>query len=303
MKHCILSSWFLIVCCAVCCLVVPAPVMAQQAAADSKISGKRISEDGSEQLRVMSFNIRYGLAKDGDNSWPNRDSFVADVAKEFRPDLLGIQEAMGFQADYLKQQMPDWKYFGTSRDANNQGEQCGIFVRASRFEILNDGQFWLSETPDIKFSKSWDSSLPRIATWVHLKDKVTGKNIVYLNTHFDHRGAEARLKSAQIIREFVDKRKKNHTIIVTGDFNCGVQSLPYNALLATDRLNDTWQTAHPTKTMKEGTFNGFQGKDDGARIDWVLCSPSFSVIEAVIVKTSRNGKFPSDHFPVTAVLK
>ncbi|MEP3480452.1 MAG: endonuclease/exonuclease/phosphatase family protein [Fuerstiella sp.] len=283
--------------------MVTAPVVGQQAEANSKFSDKNVSKDGSDQLRVMSFNIRYGLAKDGDNSWPNRDSFVADVAKEFHPDLLGIQEAMGFQADYLKQHMPDWKYFGTSRDANHQGEQCGIFVRLSRFEILNDGQFWLSESPDTKFSKSWDSSLPRIATWVHLKDKVTGTQIVYLNTHFDHRGAEARLKSAQIIRKFVDQQKKNHAIIVTGDFNCDFQSRPYDALLASERLQDTWRLTHPTKTVNDGTFNGFQGKDDGARIDWVLCSPSFQVIDAAIVKTSQDGKYPSDHFPVTAILK
>lgn len=263
----------------------------------------KASPSAERELRVMSFNIRYGLAKDGENRWSKRDTFVADVVTDFQPDLLGIQEAMGFQADFLKTNLTEWKYFGSSRDQNPDGEQCGIFVRTGRFEVLEDGQFWLSETPQVKFSKSWDSSLPRIATWVRLRDRVTSRKVLFLNTHFDHRGAKARFQSAVVIREFVDQQPKDQSMIVTGDFNCAIKSAPYTALLATDRLNDTWMTKNPSPLPNEGTFNGFQGKDDGARIDWVLCSPDFSVVNADIVKTSRNGKFPSDHFPVTAVLR
>lgn len=302
MKNCVSLSRFAFVFFAVGCSAALGQ-QGQEVAQPVSAAGISALENNNEELRVMSFNVRFGLANDGDNSWPKRDSFVADVAKEFRPDLLGIQEAMGFQAEYLKLQLPKWKYVGASRDANKDGEQCGIFVRAARFEILDDGQFWLSEKPDKKFSKSWDSSLPRIATWVQLKDKVTGRQIMYLNTHFDHRGAEARFQAAGIIGAFVDKQQKNMAIIVTGDFNCAFQSRPYEALLATDRLQDTWLKMKHAKPPKEGTFNGFRGKDDGPRIDWVLCSPDFRVVNAEIVKTSRDGKYPSDHFPVTAVLK
>lgn len=256
-----------------------------------------------DELRVMSFNIRYGLANDGDDSWPKRDTFVADVIKDFDPDLLGIQEAMGFQAEFLKQQLPDWKYFGASRDPNPNGEQCGIFVKTQRFQIVEDGQFWLSETPDEKFSKSWDSSLPRIATWVRLRNRKTNRTILYLNTHFDHRGAEARFQAARIIREFLARQPDTESLVVTGDFNCGYQSKPYTELLQAKRLKDTWREVTNEHPGKEGTFNGFKGTDNGDRIDWVLCSKELKVVDAQIVKTSREGKYPSDHFPVTAVLK
>lgn len=261
------------------------------------------SKSAASDLKVMSFNIRYGLANDGENSWPKRNGFVADVVKEFAPDLLGLQEAMGLQVEFMKTKLPDWKYFGASRDENPNGEQCGIFIRTERCEVLKDGQFWLSQTPDQKFSKSWDSSLPRIATWVRLRDRTTGRRILFLNTHFDHRGSVARFHAGRIIREFVEEQPKEDSIIVTGDFNCAIKSRPYEALLATDRLQDTWLKMNPTPLPNEGTFNGFQGKDDGARIDWVLCSPNFSIVDADIVKTARDGKYPSDHFPVTAILK
>ena len=256
-----------------------------------------------QHLNVMSFNIRYGLANDGNNSWPYRSGFVTDVIQEFAPDLLGIQEAMGFQAKFLKLQLPEFQHFGASRDANPNGEQCGIFVRTSRFDILTDGQFWLSETPDKKYSKSWDASLTRIATWVQLKDKNTKRQLLFLNTHFDHRGAESRIQAAAIIRKFIDKQTQVQSVIVTGDFNCSVGSKPHQTLLVNNRLQDTWQKFGKVPSAHEGTFHGFQGNDTGARIDWVLCSRELKVIEANIVKTSKAGKYPSDHFPVTAVLK
>src|SRR6056297_3048996 len=132
------------------------------------LSSLLLSESAAEDaaLRVMSFNIRYGSANDGDNHWKTRDSFVIDVIRDFNPDLLGTQETLGFQAKYLQGQLPEMVYVGTSRDANPDGEQCGILYRKDRFEQLEAGQFWLSDTPLVKFSKSWDSSLPRIATWV-----------------------------------------------------------------------------------------------------------------------------------------
>lgn len=278
----------------VCLILLSCPVLGQAVQSNSP--------DGGE-LRVMSFNIRYGLAKDGDDSWPNRDRFVADVVNDFSPDLLGIQEALSFQAEFLKSQLSGWKYFGASRDANPNGEQCGIFVRTDRFEIIEDGQFWLSETPNEKYSKSWDSSLPRIATWVRLRDRKTDRRVLFLNTHFDHRGSEARFQAARTIREFLDKQPEDASLIVTGDFNCGYQSKPYSELLKTKRLQDTWLQFSGDRPAKEGTFNGFRGKDDGARIDWVLSSSDFTVTDARIVKTSRESRYPSDHFPVTAVLK
>ena len=131
--------------------------------------------DGSPELRVMSFNIRYGTADDGKDIWANRQELVVTVIKAFAPDLMGTQETLPFQAKYIHEQLSEYTYIGWSRDQSETGEQCGIFVRKERFEIIESGQFWLSETPDEKFSKSWDSSLPRVVTWTRLKEKTADK--------------------------------------------------------------------------------------------------------------------------------
>ena len=121
-----------------------------------------VQDEGSPELKVMSFNIRYGTADDGKDIWANRQELVVTVIKAFAPDLMGTQETLPFQAKYIHEQLSEYTYIGWSRDQSETGEQCGIFVRKERFEIIESGQFWLSETPDEKFSKSWDSSLPRV---------------------------------------------------------------------------------------------------------------------------------------------
>lgn len=260
------------------------------------------AEDPSQAVRVMSFNIRFGTASDGQNHWDLRHSLVDEAIRRFDPDLLGTQETIRFQADYLKQQLPHLTYVGWSRDANKNGEQCGVMFRTERFELLDSGQFWLSETPDSKFSKSWDSSLPRVATWVRLRERRSNSQLVFLNTHFDHKGQVARRESAGVIRRFVEDLPDSLPLIVTGDFNCGEDSKPYAHLVASDRLNDTFRLAHPQRGTEEGTFNGFAGVATGARIDWILASPHWNVQSASIDRFVQEGRYPSDHFPVTAVL-
>lgn len=260
-----------------------------------------LADDAS--MRVMSFNIRYGSANDGDDHWKTRDSFVVDVIRDFDPDLLGTQETLGFQAKYLQDQLPQMIYVGSSRDDNPDGEQCGILYCRDRFEQLDAGQFWLSETPQVKFSKSWDSSLPRIATWVRLLDRISKQQLLFVNTHFDHQGQIARQQSAAAIRTFAESQPQSLPVIITGDFNCAEDSEPYATLLGATRLVDSFRIVHPQRQSLEGTFNGFKGTSDGARIDWILCSPEWQVQSAEINRTNRNGKYPSDHYPVSTILK
>ncbi|MCA9059116.1 MAG: endonuclease/exonuclease/phosphatase family protein [Planctomycetaceae bacterium] len=264
------------------------------------------AEDGRAEdgvIRVMSFNLRYGTANDGENHWNRRDAFVADVIRSFNPDLLGTQETMGLQADYLRAQLTGMAYIGTSRDQNANGEQCGVLYRRDRFDERESGQFWLSETPEVQFSQSWDSSLPRIATWVRLLDRTTKREFLFLNTHFDHRGEVARLRAAELIRRFVEQRAATMPVIVIGDFNCAEGAPPYKALLSSKRLADSFRIIHREHQADEGTFNGFLGTTDGARIDWILCSPEWKVMAAGIDRSARAGRYPSDHFPVHAVLQ
>jgi len=266
-------------------------------------------DEGPPELRVMSFNIRYGSANDGKDSWTNRQKLVVTVIKASAPDLMGTQETLPFQATYINKQLPEYTYIGWPRDQSENGEQCGIFVRKERFEIIESGQFWLSETPDEKFSKSWDSSLPRVVTWTRLKDRkskkrsATGREFLFANTHFDHRGTEARKQSAMLLRRRLSEMAPKLAIIVTGDFNCDQGSEPYRELLEENVLTDSFRVLHPTREDNEGTFHGFSGTPGAARIDWILATEQFKATEAAIDRTHADGRYPSDHFPVSTVFQ
>lgn len=266
------------------------------------------ADDAATPVRVMTFNIRYGTAGDGENHWDKRKEFLAATIHAFNPDLLGTQETLAFQRDYLADKMPGYGVFAAGRDdGKDAGEMAALYWRQSRFEKLDGGHFWLSEAPDKPGSKGWDAALPRIATWVKLRDRTTprAKPLLFANTHFDHRGQRARTESAKLIRERVAKLGEGCTLIVTGDFNAEEGGEPYKALFAADSpLVDVFRIAHPTRAADEGTFTGFRAtKTSGPRIDWIGSSRDWSVTSAAIDRTAKDGRTPSDHFPVTAVLK
>lgn len=270
--------------------------------------------DAAEPLRVMSFNIRYGTAKDGPNHWDLRKDFVVETIQAFKPDLLGTQETLGFQRDYLAEKLPGYTVIGVGRDdGGEKGEMMAVYVRKERFDILASGHFWLSETPEVIGSKSWDSSLPRMVTWVDLKDKQAPEapEIKWYNTHFDHLGIEARKQAARLLRERVEAVQFK-AVIVTGDFNSAETSEAYRTLFrqpegATSAvLSDTFRSLPKDKQRFEnvGTANSFvPTRRNGGRIDWIGVSDQFQVLSAEIDYTERDGRTPSDHFPVTAVVE
>ena len=263
----------------------------------------------AEPLRVMSFNIRYGSANDGENHWDRRKSLVTKTIRDFDPDLLGTQETLSFQADYIAAEIPNYTYFGRSR-MKTPNEHCGIFFRSERFTQLAGGHFWLSEKPDTPESKSWDSSLPRMVTWVLLNDHQNedGDPILFVNTHFDHQGEVARLESAKLIRKRLESLRQlahDPLVVVTGDFNTGESTPPYQALVAgNQRIMDTYRATYPERGPEEGTFNGWRGRKSGPRIDWVLADRRYQVHSANIVDVAFDeNRYPSDHFPVTAIVQ
>jgi len=177
-------------------------------------------ENPASDLRVMSFNIRFGSANDGPNAWPNRRDLLFETIRKFSPDLLGTQETLGFQRDDLAAALPGYDVLAAGRDdGHEKGEMMALFYRKDRFEKLAGGHFWLSETPDQPGSKSWDSSLPRMVTWVKLRDKKEPgtKPIAFFNTHFDHRGVKARAESARVIQSQIQSFAKDCRVILTGD--------------------------------------------------------------------------------------
>jgi endonuclease/exonuclease/phosphatase family metal-dependent hydrolase len=261
----------------------------------------------AEPLRVMSFNIRYATAPDGENAWSRRSDLLVDTIRRFNPDLLGTQEVLASQADFLSEQFSDDKFVGVGRDdGKRHGEFSALLYRSSRFELVDSGTFWLSEKPDRPGSKSWDSSLPRIATWVRLRDRANaGHEFCFLNTHWDHRGPKARLESAGIIRRWLAEHAAGVPIIVTGDLNAGEETDAYRVLASADgppQLLDSYRTLHAEQKPDEATFHGFSGKRDGVRIDFILHTPDFKTKQAEIDRANQQGRYPSDHYPVTALL-
>lgn len=267
--------------------------------------------DRAAPVKVMSFNIRYGAANDGENRWAKRSYLVAETITLFDPDLLGGQEVLKFQAQFLKQLLPEFGFHGVGReDGTEKGEFVPLLYRKSRFDLVDAGHFWLSETPEVAGSKSWDSSLPRMASWVKLSDKQdAGKQLVFINTHFDHRGKQARLESAKLIRERADQFVADGLpVIITGDFNTTEDLTPYEALTGAgadgaDGFVDSYRAAHPVRQSDEASSSRWTGHRDGSRIDWVLHSPDFVTLQSSINYTNEEGRYPSDHYPVQAVLR
>jgi endonuclease/exonuclease/phosphatase family metal-dependent hydrolase len=265
--------------------------------------------DTGRDVRVMSFNIRYGSADDGPNAWPHRKDFLLETIRAFGPDLLGTQETLAGQRDDLAAALTDYGLLAAGRDDGREaGEMMALFYRKARFEKLDGGHFWLSETPDTPGSKSWDSSLPRMVTWVKLRDRTDpdGPPVFFFNTHFDHRGPEARRQSAKLIRQKIVSLAAGGRVVLTGDFNSAEGSDPYNLLFGpgAPALRDAYRVAHPERAPGEGTFTNFRaGSTRGGRIDWIGVSPGWEVREASIDRTARNGRTPSDHYPVTAILR
>ncbi|MGI9516016.1 MAG: endonuclease/exonuclease/phosphatase family protein [Pirellulaceae bacterium] len=259
-------------------------------------------------MKVMSFNIRYGTAEDGDNHWDLRRELVRETIRVFDPDLLGLQEALKFQGEHLQQQFPEYQFVGRGRDEEpDQGEFSPVMFRRDRFELIDSGHFWLSENPDEPGSQGWDAALPRMVTWVRLRDRAhSGAELVFANTHFDHKGSDARAGAAQLIRHRLIDNDAT-PLILAGDFNTACESAPWQSLIGDAEngqrtLIDSYRVIFPT-AGNEGTSNHWIAKRDGPRIDWILHSQEFVTVNAGINYHNLRGRYPSDHYPVQAVLR
>jgi len=257
-------------------------------------------------LRVMSFNIRYGSADDGDDAWPLRQDMVLRVIREFEPSVLGVQEALRFQLDEIRPAFPHFREIGLGRDDGKQaGEYSAILYDDRRLDVLDAGTFWLSDTPNRPGSTSWGNSITRIVTWARFQDAAGDATFYVFNTHWDHESQPSRERSADLLLERIAAREFPDPVLVLGDFNAGETNPAFVRLTtATDELalRDTFRELHP-EAVNVGTFNGFTGETTGEKIDAVLVSRDWEVLEAEIIRVSRAGHYPSDHFPVTAVVR
>jgi endonuclease/exonuclease/phosphatase family metal-dependent hydrolase len=279
----------------------------------------------ADALKVMSFNIRYGTARDGDNAWELRRGAVVEVIEAFGAEVLGLQEALNFQLEELGAALPRYERIGVGRDDGIEaGEYAAILVDRSRLEVLAQGTFWFSDTPAVPGSTSWGNDIPRICTWARLRDRASGRAFQVYNVHWDHISQPSRERSAELLMRTIARQvlsgedpsasDQPEPVIVTGDFNAGEANPAFRRLLgvrsearevleAPERaLLDTFRLLHPA-ARDVGTFNGFEGDTSGEKIDAILVSEEWEVVAAEIVRATPEGRHPSDHFPVTATLR
>ena len=260
------------------------------------------------KLNVMTFNIRYPNRIDGPNYWDQRVELVANTIKEANPDILGVQEAFRAQLDDLKPHLAEYAEVGVGReDGVNQGEYSAILYKPARLEPLENGTFWYSDTPEVPGSVSWGNKVTRICTWGRFRDKPTGRAFYLFNSHWDHESEPARDRSARMLADRVVARAHpKDPVILTGDFNTVETSEPLKYLLggikgAPAVFRDVFRALHPD-TADTCTFHVWKGVTEGPRIDYILTEPSASAESCSIVRTAFDGRYPSDHFPVTAAV-
>ena len=272
---------------------------------------KATAADDDGQFRVMSFNMRLATTADGDNAWEFRKETFVEVVKENDPLLLGVQEALWTQMEYLDGALEGYKWIGVGRDdGEKKGEFMSIFYKEDAVELLDSGTFWLSQTPD-KPGKGWDAMCCRTVTWGKFRCKKSGKEFVYANTHLDHVGTIARKKGAQLVLER-SWELTNHgelPFFVSGDFNVTKESEAYKTITGgTDDipgLVDTNMVAKEHDIAQPYTFHnwGRVPADKGAIIDFIFVNDKVNVEKFKINPLKHsNGRYASDHVSVVATL-
>jgi endonuclease/exonuclease/phosphatase family metal-dependent hydrolase len=254
----------------------------------------------AQPLRVMTFNVRFLTTNDGANNWDARRDLVADMLRAEDPDVIGTQELFKRQGDDIVERVPQFAWFGEGRGGGDADEHMGVFYRKDRLRVLESGNFWLSDTPDVPGSRTWGNIYPRMVTWARFARIADGTTFTLYNTHLPYRDIDepARIRCAELIRDRLDKLPKSERVILTGDFNTTSESRVHATL--TNSLTDLWTTA-PQRSGPEGTFHDFTGKPQ-RRIDWILVR-GLAASRIETVTTQRDGRYPSDHFPVVAELE
>jgi endonuclease/exonuclease/phosphatase family metal-dependent hydrolase len=255
-------------------------------------------------FRVMTYNVRFDQVEDDQNQWEFRKNRLISLIQDHESDLLGVQEPLPEQVADLKEALPEFDEYGVGcDDGDNQGEFNIIFYRFARFELLDKGTFWLSETPDIPGSKGWDANKTRICSWVKLRDRQTQQSLYYFNTHFDHSGVTARLESARLLLARIQTIADSLTpVILTGDLNTDPDSDPYHTITTNSSLQDAINLTETPHDGPNGTWTTFSVAENiGDRIDYIFVTPqNIRVLKHAILTDSNNEYYPSNHLPVLA---
>jgi endonuclease/exonuclease/phosphatase family metal-dependent hydrolase len=269
------------------------------------------------ELLVMTFNIRYGSADDGENSWEKRKDLAFDVLRKHGPDVVGLQEALRSQIDDIRATLPEYAEIGVGRDdGRTGGEYSAILYKKDRLVVTESGTFWLSDTPEACGSITWGNNCTRVCTWGRFVPKSPGKAFYMFNTHLDHISQYSRERSAVLLSTRICDRAQKDPFILTGDFNVGEDNLVVRYFRGEQELHiagdghsrnpipliDTFRALH-NDAAEVGTFHSFKGSRSNAKIDYIFAEPGTKVLLAEILHDNKDNRYPSDHFPVVAFLR
>lgn len=254
--------------------------------------------DDQAELRVMTFNIRWASPNDGANVWENRSEWVASIIDTSSAHIVGLQEVVHRQLEDIMAEQTRFEWVGVGRDDGQQGgEYSPILYDSDRFELVDSDTKWLSETPDVVGSVGWDAALPRVTTRITLVDVLSGDTVRVINTHFDHRGEQARIESAAMIGSWGGSYD-----VALGDFNFQPDTEAYEAMIAGGWV-DAGAGTHDG-LAETGTFRTFDpASETSVRIDYVFHSEDWSASSYDILAPIRDGAYPSDHLPVVVDLR
>lgn len=258
------------------------------------------------ECTVMTFNLRYNNPGDGLNAWPHRIDRVAQMILAHDPVVVGTQEGYFDMLTDLHPKLAEYEWIGEGRFGAHENEHCAIFYKKKELELQQQGQFWLSETPEVSASISWNSGFPRVCTWAIFEHKETGERFIVYNTHLDHQSQEARDLGTKVIWEYISAHHKEYSlpVILMGDFNSRPAELPIRFLRGELDLqgHESWlKDVYNVVPAPIGwTAHDFQGGEAGEPIDYIFVSPDVEALEAVVDRRQMGGGYPSDHYPVIA---
>jgi endonuclease/exonuclease/phosphatase family metal-dependent hydrolase len=262
-------------------------------------------------LNIMSFNIRRGTSPDGRNHWIFRRDLVSEVLKHYRPDVLGLQEALDFQIAEIRAMIPGYKMVNIISSGESKVLHNAIFYNEARFSLSDEGTFWYSDTPDKPGSKGWGNIMPRSCTWVRLIGKKSKQAFYFYNTHLDHLSRRSRKKSVVLLTKLIFARPYRDAFVLTGDFNSREKSVPIQYLkgkiilntkadgkiLNPDPLIDTFRVRYPNH-RKAATFHGYRRFFFRFKLDYIFVPSTAYVQDAQIIQLRHKRCYPSDHFPL-----
>lgn len=260
------------------------------------------------EFKIMSFNIRCGQCDNNNvNNWTGRKALVTDVITNYTPDLVGFQEMIGEQKEFISQQFPNLGFYGSGRDQDRNGEGCYIFYNKNRFEVdsANSGTFWFSSTPDVPGTTDMGDIYKRICTYVRLKDKTDGKYFYHCNTHITYIDTLQGKYLDFLVAQLTKRLTQPDPVVLTGDFNADENNavvkkfMNYNGAF---KFSDTYRMLHPDG--EAGTFHAFTGKPTEGKIDYIFINANLmKPIEAEIIRYNKNGLYPTDHFIIYSKLQ